>query len=311
MGLALAVGLVVFTPQLPPPPPSPAQPDGAFVDNAHMVSPAYARSTAGALLNDPRAQFVVYTTLRLPENDLREWTVQAATDWKIGTAKEDTGIVLFVFRDARIARAEVGYGLEGLLPDVKIRRLLESTLVPAFARGAYEPGFDAWLRAVREELGGDAGLARAAVAAVTAPDVPFRLQILAAYPRLPRMLAAVWQRFREEGTVARLGILVFAGVTLGIAGLGVFFAVNTLWRLATLPRNWRNSRARSAPTVADGSIFKLAADVKVFELVMGPAGFALCFVMTGFVLVQAEDYFTRKGHFGGAGAAVTWPAAPR
>lgn len=310
-GLALAVGLIVFTPQLPPPPSSPAQPDQAFVDNARMVSPAYARSTAGAILNDPRAQIVVYTTPRAPDSDLRAWSVQAATDWKIGSAKEDMGIVLFVFRDARIAHAEVGYGLEGLLPDAKIRRLLETTLLPAFTRGDYEAGFDAWLRAVREELGGDAGLARAAVAAVTAPDVPFHRQILAAYPRLPRMLAAVWQRFREEGLGARLAIVVFAGVALGIAGLGVSFAVNTLWRLATLPRNWRNSPARSAPKLADGSIFKLAGDLKLFELAMGPAGFAICFILTGFVVLQAEDYFTRKGRFGGAGAGVTWPAALR
>ena len=44
---------------------------------------------------------------------------------------------------------------------------------------------------------------------------------------------------------------------------------------------------------------------------MGVAGFLLFFVMTIFILLQAEDFLTRKGRFGGGGAEIVWPAPVR
>ena len=304
--VAVVLALVFLVPHKSPPPPSPAQPNQAFVDRVGMVSPAYAREMAGALLNDPRAQFLVYVDARPPEGDLEAWTVQSASDWKIGTAKEDTGIVLFVFRDARMARVEVGYGLEGLLPDARVRQLLEATLVPQFAAGAYEKGFDAFIAALREEMGGAAGMARAAAAEVTAPRESWRSMVASAFRRVPRMVYATWRNYIEGGAGTRFGILIFAGVGLGIAALGVFFAVNTLWRLATLPRNWRASSARGAT----GSALSVVGDLKVFEIIAGVFGFGLCFAMTVFILLQAEGFLTRKGSFGGGGVSIVLPAPP-
>ena len=83
------------------------------------------------------------------------WAIQTATDWKIGTSKNDTGLVLFVFTEPRLARIDVGYGLEDRLTDARVRQLLEAHLAPAFARGQYERGFDALIIALRHELGGD------------------------------------------------------------------------------------------------------------------------------------------------------------
>src|SRR6185503_12050331 len=101
LAIVVVVLLLVFAiPQSPPPPPSPAQPEQAVIDRVGLVSPAWARQTAGALLDDPRAEIVVYIDKRPPGGDLEPWTVQAASDWKIGSAKQDTGLVLFVFPDA-------------------------------------------------------------------------------------------------------------------------------------------------------------------------------------------------------------------
>jgi hypothetical protein len=44
---------------------------------------------------------------------------------------------------------------------------------------------------------------------------------------------------------------------------------------------------------------------------MGIAGFLLFFAMTVFILLQAEDFLTRKGRFGGGGAEIVWPAPVR
>jgi uncharacterized membrane protein YgcG len=309
--VAAILALVFLIPRKTPPPPSPAQPDQAFVDRVGMVSPTYAREMAGALLNDPRAQFLVYVDARPPEGDLEAWTVQSASDWKIGTAKNDTGIVLFVFRDARIARVEVGYGLEGLLPDARVRQLLEAALVPQFASGAYEKGFDALLGALRDEMGGAAGQARAAEAELTAPRETWRATVASAFHRVPRMVYAIWRNYMEGDAGTRFGILIFVGVGLGIVLLGVFFAVNTLWRLATLPRNWRARSARvEGKSSGAGAAFGVLWDLKIFEIIMGVFGFGICFAMTVFILLQAEGFVTRKGSFGGGGVSITLPAAP-
>ncbi len=303
--VALVLALVFLVPRAPPPPPSPAQPSQAFVDRVDMVSPAYAREMAGALLNDPRAQFLVYIDARAPEGDLEAWTVKAASDWKIGTAKDDTGIVLFVFRDAHLARVEVGYGLEGLLPDARVRQILEAALVPQFARGAYEKGFDTFLAALREEMGGAAGQARAVEAEVKLRRDSRWAMTVSAFSRVPRIVSATWRNYVEGNAGTRIGILVFAGVALGIVALGVTLALNTVWRLATLPRNWRASRARGARTTA--AKVGVIEDLKIVEIVIGVVGFGLCFAMTVFILLQAEDFVTRKGSFGGGGVSVVLP----
>jgi uncharacterized membrane protein YgcG len=307
--VAVVLALVFLVPRAPPPPPSPAQPGQAFVDRVGMVSPAYARAMAGALLNDPRAQFLVYIDARAPEGDLEAWTVKSASDWKIGTAKDDTGIVLFVFRDAHVARVEVGYGLEGLLPDARVRQLLEATLVPQFARGAYEKGFDTFLAELRKEMGGAAGQARAAEAEVKLPRESWRAMTVSAFSRAPRMVSATWRNYIEGDAGTRIGILVFAAVALGIVVVGVTLALNTVWRLATLPRNWRASPARRARTAA--SKVGLIEDLKIVEIVIGVFGFGLCFVMTAFILLQAEGFVTRKGSFGGGGVSVVLPTSAK
>ena len=302
--------LIFAVPRRPLPPPSPAQPEQAVVDRVGLVSPAWARQTAGALLNDPRAEIVVYIDARPLDGDLEPWTVQVASDWKIGSAREDTGLVLFVFPDVRIARVEVAYGLEGLLPDARIRQILEARLVPHFARGDYERGLDAFLKAVRDEMGGDAGLARAAEAAVKVPAPRWSEMVASAFERIPRMVSATARNYLEAGFGARIPMLVFIAVALGIVAIDVILAANTLWRLATLPRNWRTSKAREAPFRNAANFAQFFGDIKLFEIVMGIAGFLLFFAMTIFILLQAEDFLTRNGRFGGGGAEIVWPAPP-
>lgn len=155
--LSLMLALIFLVPRQAEPPPALDQPNQAFLDKIGLVSRDYAWTMAGVLLREPRYQMVVSVDARSPEGNLPAWASQTATDWKVG-AQADNGIALFVFRDARIARAEVGYGLEGQLPDALVRRLLEDRLAPQFARGDYEAGFDAFIKGIGEALGGDTAL---------------------------------------------------------------------------------------------------------------------------------------------------------
>jgi uncharacterized membrane protein YgcG len=309
LALVVALLLLVFAvPRKALPPPSPAQPGEAFVDRIGLVPEPFAREWAGALLNDPRAEIVIYVDARPPEGDLAAWTTQSASDWKVGSAKKDTGLVLFVFREPRIARMEVGYGLEGTFPDARVRQLLESQLAPHFARGDYQRGFDAYIKALRDELGGDAGIARALEESVTVKAPPLARQIISSYAGAPQMMASVVRRYREESYGARFVILLFTAVALGVALTGITVAAVTISAIATLPAKLRAGGDRTAGRgEAAGTP---AGWLILVPIVMGFAAFALCVGLLSLVLMGAESFLTRKGNFSGAGAAIVWPAAP-
>jgi uncharacterized membrane protein YgcG len=307
LGLLAAVLLLIFAvPRVPPPPPSPAQPEQAFVDRVGLVSPRFAREWAGALLVDPRFELVIYVDTRPPEGDVASWTMRAASDWKVGAAKNDTGLVLFVFTEPRIARLEVGYGLEPVLTDARVAQILATHLAPAFAEAQYERGFTNTIRAIREESGGDAAAARAFEAWVKAPRASFVSQIPSFFARTPRLLSATARNYLEGGPDARLAILVFVAVGLGIVAAGLGCAINTVWLLATIPAKLRRRKGRGG--AGPEAVVRLIGDLKLFEIAVGIAGFAICLAMIAFVLMASEDFLSRRGGSGGAGAPVVWRA---
>ena len=307
LGLVAAVLLLIFAvPRAPGPPPSPAQPNEAFVDRVGLVSPRFAREWAGALLVDPRFEMVIYVDARPPAGDVVSWTMRAASDWKVGAAKNDTGIVLFVFTEPRIARLEVGYGLEHVLTDARVAQILGTDLAPAFAEGQYERGITATIRAIREEMGGDAGAARAMEAWIKAPQKSFVSQIPSAFARTPRLVSATVRNYREGGPEARVAILVFVAVGLAIVAAGLGCAINTVWLLVTIPARLRARKGRSG--AGPEAVARLLGDLKLFEIVTGVAGFAICLAMIAFILLASEDFLSRRGAYGGAGATVVWRA---
>lgn len=93
-------------------------------------------------------QILVWVDRRIPENfTLEEFTVAAARKWAVGQAGKNNGAVLFVFTEDRKMRIEVGYGLEGVLPDALAHRIQEEIL-PRFRAGDYAGGIEAGVNAM-------------------------------------------------------------------------------------------------------------------------------------------------------------------
>lgn len=301
-----ALLLMFALPRYEPPAAVLSDPNEAFVDKAAIVSPKFAREWAGALLNDDRVQIAIYTDRKLPEGDLSTWAIRTASEWKIGAAKDDTGVVLFVFTEPRLARIDVGYGLEDKLTDARVRQLLETHLAPAFAAGDFERGIDALIFAIRKEIGGyDADSIHARAAAARERNrVPWTTEVVVAISRIPRVTVAIGQRFLQEGPIERLVMMVFIGVGLVVLGIGLTMLASTLWTLARLPAALRAPRADGMTTA------KFAGGV-AFQVAMGLATAFFCLSLVTMVLLASESFFTRQGRFSGAGAVVVWPQAPR
>ncbi len=86
------------------------------------------------------AVLIVPTTQ--PE-DIAQFGIRVAEQWKIGRAKIDDGVILIVAKDDRKLRLEVGYGLEGPIPDAIAKRVIAETITPYFKAGDYYGGIDA------------------------------------------------------------------------------------------------------------------------------------------------------------------------
>ncbi|MEO8198726.1 MAG: TPM domain-containing protein [Thermoanaerobaculia bacterium] len=142
----------------------PEKPARWVSDRAGVLSAGAAAAIDGKLEAFERAQgsqVLIAIFPNLPENEaLEEYTQRVAEAWRVGRARQDDGVVLFLFVADRALRLEVGYGLEGALTDLESKQILQNTLIPYLRNGDYDGGFtaaaDAILVAIQGEYTADA-----------------------------------------------------------------------------------------------------------------------------------------------------------
>jgi uncharacterized protein len=67
-------------------------------------------------------------------------TMKIAETWQPGFAERDDGLLIAIFLEERRVRIEVGYGLEGAVPDITAGRVIRHRITPAFRQGQYGAG---------------------------------------------------------------------------------------------------------------------------------------------------------------------------
>src|SRR5258708_24417553 len=68
--------------------------------------------------------------------------LQILRDWGVGNKDKNNGIVILVAKDDRNIRIEVGYGLEGAIPDITANGIIDNDITPEFKEGNYYRGLD-------------------------------------------------------------------------------------------------------------------------------------------------------------------------
>ena len=156
VALALVLATGRAQERLPPVPPN------HFNDYARAVSPAVARTLNERLERferDTSTQLVVAIFPRLDSaSSVEDYTVRVAEAWAVGTRERRNGAVLFAFMEQRQLYLQVGYGLEGVLPDALSKRIIEDEMIPRMRAGdtdgAFSAGVEAMLAAARGEYTG-------------------------------------------------------------------------------------------------------------------------------------------------------------
>ena len=74
---------------------------------------------------------------------IEQYSIRVTEAWKLGRKGVDDGVLLLVAKDDRELRIEVGYGLEGAIPDAVAKRVVSEIIIPYFKQGDFYGGIHA------------------------------------------------------------------------------------------------------------------------------------------------------------------------
>ena len=119
---------------------------GHVTDQASLLSVSGREALEATLTSYERAtghQFAFLSMQSLDGAPIEDFSMRLAEKWKLGNEKRDDGLILIIAQQDRKVRIEVGYGLEGAVPDALAAKIIRHQLAPAFQKGDFEGGIDA------------------------------------------------------------------------------------------------------------------------------------------------------------------------
>ncbi len=224
---------------------------GLIVDQADVLG-ADARAALKARLDTiqsaGRAQVAILISSGINDEPLSDYSLRVAEAWRLGRAKRDDGLLILVVPAINAARIEVGYGLEGDIPDAVASRWIDE-LLPAIRKRELAQGLDRLLDEIDAKLPPAAAKKSAGDENYLFPDhpewrLPFVLVVFSLFSLFP-LMAGRW------GSIASAFLLaafyggaawsLWSSRNAGLAAAAIAFPLPLLWGLnradsARLPR---------------------------------------------------------------------------
>ncbi|WP_219592222.1 TPM domain-containing protein [Aeromonas salmonicida] len=131
---------------------------GRVVDEVNLMSRKQAHQLTQQLAAFEKRsgiQLVVVSIDSLDGETIEEYGYQLGRHWGIGQKGKNNGVLLLIAQDERKVRIEVGYGLEGALPDAIAANIIQTRILPAFKRGDMVAGVVAGSQSIMQALAGE------------------------------------------------------------------------------------------------------------------------------------------------------------
>ncbi len=223
-------------------------------------------------------QVVVVTLNSLEGYDIADYGYQLGRYWGIGQKDKNNGVLLIVAPNERKVRIEVGYGLEGALPDATANSIIQYEILPFFKTGNYYDGVNSGIKSIFEAIKGEYKPASS-----DNKDLPMGLLL---FPILFIVLMFIGTISNAKNSKERIIPAIVSGGIAGIVswmmffilGLSVFIAIAVF--LLTLFSS--NSRGNGSDYYSSGSNF------------------------SGFDGGSFGGFSGGGGSFGGGGASGSW-----
>jgi uncharacterized protein len=133
-------------------------PPRLVVDDAHLLSGDQVQILEQKLdaFNDSTSnQIAVVTINSLDDYPIEDYANKLFREWKIGTSKNNNGILLLISKNDHKIRIEVGYGLEGAITDVMSSDIIANDLTPNFRNENFYAGIDEATTSLMEAAAGE------------------------------------------------------------------------------------------------------------------------------------------------------------
>lgn len=212
------------------------KPDGYVNDFANVLDASaetYLEGFLGALERDTTAEVVVVTVPTLEGTTVEDYAGRLFAAWRIGQAQRDNGVLLLVAPTDRVVRIEVGYGLEGELPDGLAGEIIRSEILPEFRAGniprGIGRGLDRLARIARGEAAATAAVATQAAADNDAPSPWIFVPFLGLFVSLGAFVMGIGVRTKT------FALLLWGGMFAGIPLMMSFAASPTVAPAVLVP----------------------------------------------------------------------------
>lgn len=119
---------------------------GYVIDRTGTLTAEQARALDEKLTAFTRQKGSQIAVLMVPgtaPESIEQYSIRVAEQWKLGRKGVDDGALLLVAKNDRTLRIEVGYGLEGVLPDAINKRIIAEIITPYFQKGDFAGGINA------------------------------------------------------------------------------------------------------------------------------------------------------------------------
>jgi len=149
----LVSAAILFAAETPIPP----TPTRWVTDTAGFMSPQAATALdrrLEAYEQQTGHQVLVYIGQTTGGPAIEDWADRAFQKWKVGRKGIDDGLVLFIMAQDRRLRFEVGYGLEGQVPDSLAGRVIDQIIVPRISAGDQDGAVTSGIDAITQVIGG-------------------------------------------------------------------------------------------------------------------------------------------------------------
>lgn len=123
----------------------PEKPGTLVNDYANVLSTAQKQALENKLVtfNDSSSTQIAIAILKsVGDYDINEYTVELGRKWGVGQSGKNNGIMIVVAVGDRKISIQTGYGLEGALPDIYAKRIIDNDIKPNFKAGNYYAGLD-------------------------------------------------------------------------------------------------------------------------------------------------------------------------
>jgi len=129
----------------------PDRPEGRVTDRTGTLTRDQIRALDQKMASFERETSNQIGVLMIPSlegDSLEDYSIRLAEKWKIGQAGRNNGVILLVVKNDRKLRIEVGYGLEGALPDALAGTIIRNEIAPRFKSGQFYQGIEAGIDSI-------------------------------------------------------------------------------------------------------------------------------------------------------------------